>query len=143
MVGPRPIAIAIIRRREEILVFAVPDEVKGVTGWRAPGGGIEFGERGEETVVREIREELGAELVDARYLGTVENIFTYLGRPGHEIVRVYEAEFADAALYSRERFDCVESNLAEITCVWRSLTDFRAGTPLYPNGVLDLLDRVH
>ena len=87
----RPVAVALIRRNDEILVFEVPDPVERLTGWRLPGGTIEFGERGRETVVREIREELDVEVVDVGYLGTVENIFTYLGVAGHELVRVYAA----------------------------------------------------
>ncbi len=139
--GPRAIAIAIFRRRDEILVSAVPDAVKDVTGWRPPGGGIEFGERGEDTVAREMREELGTEVAQTRYLGTIENLFAYLGRRGHEIVRVYEATFADARLYERERFECIEEVSGPFFCVWRRLDEFRAGTPLYPDGLLELLDR--
>jgi len=135
----RAIAIALIRRRDEILVFDVPDPTKGVTGWRPPGGGIEFGERGAETASREVHEELGARVVDPRYLGTIENIFTYLGVDGHQLVRVYAVRFADPELYDRERFDCVEANGARFTCVWKPIADFRAGVPLYPNGLLDLI----
>jgi ADP-ribose pyrophosphatase YjhB (NUDIX family) len=137
--GPRAIAIGIIRRRDEILVFAVPDEVKGVTGWRAPGGGIEFGERGEDTVARELQEELGVRVVGPRYLGTIENVFVYQGEPGHEIVRAYEVRFADGSLYERDRFECVEANGARFTCVWRRLAEFGGGAPLYPEGLLPLL----
>jgi 8-oxo-dGTP pyrophosphatase MutT (NUDIX family) len=97
----RAIAIAVLRRGDEILVSEVPDAVKGMTGWRPPGGGIEFGERGAETVVREIEEELGVRVGDPRYLGTVENIFTYLGVEGHQLVRVYQVRFADSELYKR------------------------------------------
>lgn len=135
----RPVAVALIRRGDEILVFEVPDPVKSVAGWRLPGGTIEFGERGRETVVREIREELDVEIVDAVYLGTVENIFTYLGVAGHELVRVYTARFADPRLYDHFRFDCVEANGVPFTCVWKPLADFRAGTPLYPDGLLELI----
>ena len=123
-----------------MLVFDVPDAVKGVVGWRRPGGTIEFGERGSETVVREIREELGEEIRDAAYLGTVENIFTYLGAEGHELVRVYAARFADTRLYERERFDCIEANGARFTCVWKPIADFRSGVPLYPDGLLAMID---
>ena len=122
-----------------MLVFDVPDAVKGVVGWRLPGGTIEFGERGSETVVREIREELGVEILDAAYLGTVENIFTYLGAQGHELVRVYAARFADERLYERDHFDCIEANGARFTCVWKSIADFRAGAKLYPDGLLELM----
>lgn len=135
----RPVAVALIRRGDEMLVFEVPDPVKRVTGWRLPGGTIEFGEHGHQAVAREIREELGADVVDAEYLGTVENIFTYLGAAGHELVRVYSARFADPRLYDRDRFDCVEANGVRFTCIWKPIAAFRAGTPLYPDGLLELL----
>jgi len=98
----RALALAIIRRGDELLVFEVPDPVRKVTGFRPPGGSIEFGETGAAAVVREIREELGLEIVDPRYLGTVENIYEWLGRPGHEIVLLYAARFADATAYGRD-----------------------------------------
>ena len=135
----RPVAIALIRRGDEILVFDVPDAVKDVVGWRPPGGTIEFGERGADTVVREIREELGVEIADVAYIGTVENIFTYLGVAGHDIVRVYAARFVDQREYERSRFECIEGNGARFTCVWKPLADFRAGVPLYPDGLLALM----
>ncbi len=134
----RPIAVAVIRKADGILVFAVPDPVKDVTGYRPPGGTIEFGETGADAVVREIREELSAEIVEPQYLATIENIFEWLGQPGHELVRVYEARFADPALYRRDSFECVEANGAAFTCVWKALSDFTR-EPLYPNGLRDLL----
>ena len=78
------------------------------------------------------------EIVDVRYLGTLENIFEYLGRPGHELVRVFEAHFADASLYEQDSFECVEANQTRFTCIWKPLADF-AHAPLYPNGLLELL----
>jgi 8-oxo-dGTP pyrophosphatase MutT (NUDIX family) len=135
----RAIAIAVIRRGDEILVSAVPDPMKNVTGWRPPGGGIEFGERGAETVVREIEEELGTRVEDPRYLGTVENIFTYLGVQGHQLVRVYEVHFADAQLYEKDGFDCVEANGVRFTCVWKPIAEFGDKVPLYPDGLLELI----
>lgn len=134
----RPIALAIIRKGESILVFPVPDAVKGVTGFRPPGGTIEFGETGAQTVVREIREELDVEIIDVRYIGTLENIFTYLGKRGHELARIYEARFADSSQYGRDTFACVEANGAAFTCVWKAVADLAQGE-LYPNGLLDLI----
>ena len=132
-------AVALIRRGNDVLVFEVPDPIKGVVGWRPPGGTIEFGERGSDAVVREIREELGAQVVETTYLGTVENIFTYLGVTGHELVRVYSARFADPRLYERDGFECVEANGVQFTCTWKPIGDFRAGAPLYPDGLLELI----
>jgi 8-oxo-dGTP pyrophosphatase MutT (NUDIX family) len=136
----RPVALAILRRRDELLVFAVPDHFKKVTGFRPPGGTIEFGETGAETVAREIKEELGVDVVDARYVGTLENIFTYLGKPGHELARIYEVRFADPGLYERAAFDCIEANGAAFTCVWKALTTL-GPDELYPAGLLALLTR--
>jgi ADP-ribose pyrophosphatase YjhB (NUDIX family) len=135
----RPIAVALIRRADDVLVSVVPDNVKHVEGWRPPGGTIEFGERGSAAVIREIREELGVEVVDPVYLGTVENIFTYLGAVGHELVRVYAVRFVDPQLYDRERFECIESDGGKFSCIWKPIADFRAGTPLYPEGLLDMI----
>jgi ADP-ribose pyrophosphatase YjhB (NUDIX family) len=135
----RPVAVALIRRGDEILVFDVPDDVSSVVGWRPPGGTIEFGERGVDAVVREIQEELGVDVVDPIYLGTTENIFEYLGRKGHELVRVYAVRFADEALYRRDRFDCTEANGVAFTCRWKAIADFRGGAALYPDGLLELL----
>ena len=136
---PRPIALAVIRDRERLLVFEVADPVRGITGYRPLGGSIEFGERGHETVAREIREEIGAELVDVRYLGTLENIHQYLGRPGHEIVRIYEARLADSSFYQRDLIEGAEESGAPLHCMWKPIADFDRGEPLYPDGLLDLL----
>lgn len=98
----RPIALGVIRRRDAILVFKGHDPSTGETFYRPLGGGIEFGEPVVEALRREIREELHVELGDVRYLGTLENLFVYDGRQGHEIVLVYEAMFADKSDYDRD-----------------------------------------
>ena len=136
---PRPIALAVIRDRDRLLVFEIADPVRGVTGYRPLGGSIEFGERGHDTVAREIREEIGAQLIDISYLATLENIHQYLGRPGHEIVRVYEARLADSSLYQRDVIEGAEEDGEPLHCMWKSMADFARGDPLYPEGLLELL----
>jgi len=42
-------------------------------GWEFPGGKVEEGERPEDAIVREIREELGAEIKVTGFLTTVEH----------------------------------------------------------------------
>ena len=136
----RPLAVAILQRRDEILVSPVPDPVKKVTGYRPPGGTIEFQELGSDAAVREIKEELGVDVIEPRYLGTLENIFEWLGHPGHELVRVYRVRFADASLYERTTFDCVEANGAGFVCEWRALGGFGGEARLYPEGLRELLE---
>ena len=86
-----PIAICVIRREERLLVFEGRDPTKPETFYRPLGGGINFGEIGHEAVARELREEIGAEIENVRYIGMLENIFKFGGQPKHEIVLVGHA----------------------------------------------------
>ena len=59
------------------------------------GGRVEIGESSEETVKREIKEELNKEIEITGYISTVENFFTMNGKKYHEILFIYKAEFKD------------------------------------------------
>lgn len=136
----RPIAIAIIQRGDEILVFEGYHLDRDEPFYRPLGGGIDFGEHSRDTVIREIREELGVEITAPRYIGTLENIFVANQRPGHEIVQVFRAGFANPALYQHDEFIGYEDDGTAFRVMWKSLTDFGdGGPPLYPNGLLQLL----
>ncbi|MBO0724270.1 MAG: NUDIX hydrolase [Blastocatellia bacterium] len=53
--------------------------------WTFPGGRAEFGETADETLRREMCEELGVEIKVVRPLWFVENFFTHAGKRYHEI----------------------------------------------------------
>lgn len=135
----RTIAIGIFRQGDRIFVMEGYDPLKKQTFYRPLGGSIEFGERAEDDLKREMLEEADAEIMNVRYLGTVENIFTYNGEMGHEIVLVYEAEFVDKAFYEQDWLDCREDDGVPFKAVWKSLNEFGVGGPLYPDSLLDLL----
>jgi len=117
------------------------DPIKKETFYRPLGGAIEFGEHSRESIVREIREEIGTEIEDLTYIGMIENLFVYDGKLGHEIVLVYEANFVDSHLYQVESVRCRDDG-EEFVAMWKSIAEFRAGkAPLYPEGLLDLLDK--
>ena len=136
----RLIALGVFQRDGKILVMEGFDATKGERFYRPLGGGVEFGERGHETVVRELQEELGAEVQAVRYLCTLENIFVYRGNPSHELVLMYDGEFADEAWYQKEIIHGVEADGEPIIAVWKSLSEFGPDQPpLYPNGLLEHL----
>ena len=136
----RPLAICLINHHGKTLAAEGYDPVKGEIFYRPLGGQIEFGERGHETIVREFREEIDAAVTDIKYLGALENLFTFNGEKGHEIVLVYAGNLADAALYDQENIAGVEDgdNLHFIA-KWIPIADCIAGrVRLYPEGVLTL-----
>ncbi len=137
----RGLAICLCRQDDRILVGEYFDRVKAETFYRPLGGSIEFGERGEQAVRREFREEIGAELHDLRWIGTLENIYVCEGIPGHEIVLVFDGRLAEADLYRAASIP-VDENGQSMRAVWRALAEFTPGAPpLYPDGLLELLTR--
>jgi ADP-ribose pyrophosphatase YjhB (NUDIX family) len=141
----RAIALMVPRRGDDILVMVGHDATKGVTFYRPLGGGIDFGETAAAAVTRELQEELGTEVADLRYLGTLENIFEYEGQPGHEIVMLFDGRVLDADILAQQgsfhgREVGPDGRVTEFRVVWKPLADFGEGKAiLYPNGLLDLL----
>ncbi|WP_433043128.1 NUDIX hydrolase [Dactylosporangium sp. CS-033363] len=133
----RPIALAVIRRGDAILVFEGRDETKQQTFYRPLGGGIEFGEPAADAVRRELREELGVELYNVELLGVLENIFAAFGRRGHEIAFIFAADVVDPAVYTAEDLGLVLDEGTPV--VWQPLSRFDGDAILYPTGLLDLL----
>ena len=139
----RPLALALIRNGDEILVEEGRDKVKNETFSRLLGGVIEFGERGADALRRELAEELGAESEVKRLVTTLENLFTYEGESAHEIVLIYECSLRDDHLYALTEWEAHETTReGRVThkVAWRHLDSFRGGSEiLYPEGILALL----
>ena len=136
----RPIALCVFLNNNRILVNEGHDPVKQQTFYRSLGGGIEFGEKAEDTVRRELKEELNVEVGEVRYLGTLENIFVFNGTPSHEIVMIFDGALINSGLYEQAVIVGEEANGEVIRAVWKSLDEFGEGKSiLYPTGLLELL----
>ena len=121
----RTIVLGIFLHEDRLLVFRGEDPARDVVFYRPLGGGIEFGEPSRDAFVREMREELGAEVTDIRYLGMIENIFTHRGKRGHEIVLLYDGRFADPAFYTRQTVGSAPRTTAcRSRSLWKPLADF-------------------
>jgi 8-oxo-dGTP pyrophosphatase MutT (NUDIX family) len=138
----RPLAICVFRHQNRILVMEGYDPLKKEHFYRPLGGGIEFGEPGSETVCRELMEEINVEVdpQSLKYLGTLENIFTFNGEPGHEIVMIYDGALKDSGLYERTVIMGREVDGEEFRAIWKNIDEFGVGKSiLYPTGLLEML----
>ena len=129
------IAICVFRSGDRILVFEAFDSVKGTPFYRPLGGGVDAGETTHDAIVREIREEIDAEITDLQLLGVLENLFNLEGEPGHEIVFVYDGRFIDETVYERSELTVHEDNGDILRAVWRSLDSFDSHHRLVPEGL--------
>jgi ADP-ribose pyrophosphatase YjhB (NUDIX family) len=136
----RTVAVAMCRAGDRLLVERGYDRARDHHFYRAIGGGVAFGERAAAAVVREWREELGLTLEVPALLGVLENLFTFDGRAGHEVVFVFAARVSDPRAHARDEWEAVDTDGARHVAAWVPLAALRAGpTPLYPAGLLDLL----
>lgn len=135
----RAVAVAVCRSGNRVLVERGYDRVTHQHFFRAIGGGVAFGERAAEAVMREWWEELGLALDAPEPLGVLENIFSYDGEPRHEIVFVFTARLRDQR--STAGFTATDTDGRTHTVVWMDLDELqRDSRPLYPNGLLELLN---
>ncbi|WP_315784719.1 NUDIX hydrolase [Fischerella sp. JS2] len=89
----------LIHDEKRLFVCEGYDSVKQQKYYRALGGSIEFGETSRAALEREFQEEIQAELTNIRYQGCLENLFIFEGKPGHEIVQIYECDFVEQKFY--------------------------------------------
>lgn len=66
------------------------DPAKGMLD--LPGGFIDLNETAEEAIAREVKEETGLEIIDARYLFSLPNIYPYSGLDVHTVDMFFECK---------------------------------------------------
>ncbi|MBD2363802.1 NUDIX hydrolase [Anabaena sp. UHCC 0399] len=122
----RVIALGLIQDEKRIFVSEGYDPVKQSKFYRALGGGVDFGETSIEALKREFQEEIQADLTNIRYLGCIENIFIYNGRKGHEVIQLYQCDFADSKFYQLESLVFSESEHHQHTALWIDIARFQS-----------------
>lgn len=133
-------AVCVFRHKNKVLLSEGYDPVKNEHYLIPIGGGIDFGETSAQATRREVMEEIGAEARDLKLVGVLENLFTFNGKAGHEIVFVYEAEFLNESLYSKSEIQGVESNGAELKVKWFDQKLISSSViKIYPHGIAEML----
>ncbi|EJV66611.1 DNA mismatch repair protein MutT [Bacillus mycoides] len=136
---PRAKAFGIAIHQERLLVqeYRTGDE----TYYRPLGGSIELGEKSADTIIREFKEELHAEIEVTDYLGCLENIFHLDGEIGHEIIQLYSLRLLDTSLYEMELLNIKDEQTASYA-KWVPITAFiQKEKLLYPGGILKYIKK--
>lgn len=132
----RPIALGLIRDGDRLFLSEGYNPQRKTTFYRALGGGVDFLETGQAALEREFQEEIQAELKNIEYLETIENIFTFKGKQGHELILLYRCDFVDPAFYQRDRVPFKEGKRKK-TALWLDRQRFLSGElQLYPKEFL-------
>jgi 8-oxo-dGTP pyrophosphatase MutT (NUDIX family) len=126
-------AMALFVSDGRLLVTPGFDSVKQQAYFRLLGGSVEFGERSEETLVRELMEELGAAIEVQDLADVVQNCFDFEGRAHHEIAFIHRARFIDDGFLRRDTLPNIEPHNDEVS-VWLPIAEVLDGpAPLFPS----------
>ena len=111
--------------------------------WTVPGGRAEHGETAEETIRREMREELDTDVEVVRLLWFVENFFAYDGLQYHELVLYFLIRFPTDSLPLRaeafDRFDAgVPLRFRWVPVLSEELARLPLMPPFLPEALTDL-----
>lgn len=128
-------ALGLVWRDGRLLAGEIYSDDGSVKGVRPLGGGVEFGETWQDTLTREFKEELGADIEVLGKPTILENIYMHHGVLGHDVVFP-----ADVRLLSsvQEKDGVIE--FVEGRALWFDLRDLDCGgLELYPSGLKPLL----
>ncbi|TFD94466.1 NUDIX hydrolase [Jeotgalibacillus sp. R-1-5s-1] len=137
---PRAKVFGLIIQDGKLLLEEYGEEPAKGSGYfyRPLGGSIEFGERSDEALVREFREELGYEVLIDEYVTCLENIFWVEEEMGHEIIQVYLVSFQDDEAAGKSEYGIIDKPGGR--AVWVRIDECVSGDKvLYPEGLAEVL----
>lgn len=109
-----------------------------------PGGHVEFGETNEETLIREFREEIGADIAVKELKWVAEVFFPWGSKPCHQICLYYMAEILnpkiprDGVFLAKEH---MEGRSFDLEFHWVPLEDVKS-LEVYPTQTPELLEKL-
>ncbi|MCH4246311.1 MAG: NUDIX domain-containing protein [Acinetobacter populi] len=128
--------LCIFRHNNKVLLSEAYDPAKDEHYLRPIGGSIEFGETSQQAIEREVLEEIGTEIHVLGLLEVYENLFTFNGKQGHEIVFMYHAQLKDQSIYDQPQVLGCETDGTQFIAKWFSQAEIYAPQkPVYPIGV--------
>jgi ADP-ribose pyrophosphatase YjhB (NUDIX family) len=107
--------------RDRLLAFTA--EGVGMDCWALPGGRVDMLEKSEDTLIREMQEELGTDVKVGRLVWVVENFFKERDRSYHEIGMYYLMTLpSNASILNSEEYSCMDGQ-AKLTFRWFPISE--------------------
>jgi len=116
-------------------------QYEGFAFWALPGGRAEMNEHSEQTIIREMKEELGETITVDRLLWICESRFDHDGRDYHELCLYYLVDFEEQApIYQNEEaWEVKEIDGTTLTFKWFDIAKIK-NLELYPEFMRESLD---
>lgn len=98
---------ALIEHEGKILLHKADDN----DYYAIPGGRVKAGENSDEALKREVKEEMGVNLLIDNYFGMIENFFNTQEKNYHELMALYHCHFEEnCSLYEKEEIRDIEEH---------------------------------
>jgi len=96
--NPSSATVALIMNENDELLVVTRAKQPAQGTLDLPGGFVDMGETGEEGVIREVKEETNLDVVEARYLFSLPNIYHYSGIDIHTLDQFYVCTVKDLSV---------------------------------------------
>lgn len=114
------------------------------TGYALPGGHVEFGETNAETLAREFKEEIGADITVGELKWVAEVFFPWGDKPCHQICLYYEVALRDESQLPNNSFfigdEHIEGRDFKLEFHWMPINELE-NINVYPDNIADLMKR--
>lgn len=114
------------------------------TAYAFPGGHVAFGETNEETLVREFREETGADIRVGELKWVAEIFFPWGDKPCHQICLYYMVELVTEGVLSEScaiGTELIEGRDFKLEFHWMPISELD-GIELYPSNAPELMKKL-
>ncbi len=109
--------------------------------WALPGGKVAILEKGEETINRELEEEIGEKVEVSNLFDVKENFFEYNNEKFHEYMFMYLAKLKnDSKLKNSKYFDGVEKQ-KHLKYAWFNSNELNSNN-IVPVEIIDILKNI-
>lgn len=127
-------AMCLIEHKGKLLLCNGYDSVKKEKFLRVIGGSIDFGEKAEDAVRREVEEELGSNLENLKFITVVEGIFVHEGEKKHEVIFLYKGDLTNKDIYNTNTVPILDHEEDWKNAEWIPISDIlKDKVILYPS----------